>query len=263
MKFEIRALTFGGFYGGLWDQGENEYNEAQLDEALDIVQLTDEWGFGPNYRNEVAEIYAQDYVDMCNEILDVDLKRVSQRISSPREYNFETDKIFIEVEIDDYTKFIDKLIKFSDNPEYRAKLGNMIRERHTSCSGLWSWMSNDIEKWFMFMYDPDNSHYTSFFMAYLMEVIDPLTYEDLDYQVYSYVSESTGLHVVLPETPEAREEYELFQQYPEAYAAFVEGDGAGYFNGYCPKTEAWEEYKTLFHNFLEEYKTQPHENRNS
>ena len=257
MKFEIRALTFGGFYGGLWDQGENEYNEAQFDEALDIVQLTDEWGFGPNYRNEVAEIYAQDYVDMCNEILDVGLKRVSQRISSPREYNFETDKIFIEVEIDDYTKFIDKLIKFSDNPEYRAKLGNMIRERHTSCDGFWSWMSNDIEQWFMFMYEPENSHYTSFFMAYLMEVMGSEMYENLDVQVYDYVQESTDLHMLTPETEEAREEYELYQEHPEAYTAFVEGPGADYFNGYCPSAEDWDEYKDAFQNFLQEYNLEP------
>lgn len=255
MKFEIRALTFGGFYGGFWDQGENEYNEAQIDENLDIVQLTDEWGFGPNYRSEVAEIYAHNYVDMCNEILDVDLKRVSQSVVSPREYNFETDKIFIEVEVDDYTQFIDKLIKLADNPEYRAKLGNMIHERHTSCEGFWSWMSNDIEKWFMFMYDPDNSHYTSFFMAYLMEVMDPEMYEDLDYSVYAYVSESTGLHMLEPETEEAREEYELFQKYPEAYTAFVEGPGKDQMNSYCPSAEDWDEYKDQFNKFLQEYNT--------
>lgn len=253
MQIEIRALTFGGFYGGIWDQGENEYNAAQIEEDLEVIQLKDEWGFGSDYRDRVAEIYSQEYVDMLNEILDVDFKVISQRISSPREYNFETDKIFITVEVGDYEALVDKLIKLANNPEYRAELGNIIHDNHTSCSGFWSWMSNDIEKWFMFMYDPDNAHYTSFFMAYLMGVMNPEWYKSLDGDVYCYVCESTDLHQLMPETEEAKEEYALYLNTPEAYQAFVENSEIPFFSGYCPSKEDWLEYKTDFRYFLEEY----------
>lgn len=253
MEIEIRALTFGGFYGGLWDQGENEYNAAQLEEDLDVIQLKDEWGFGVEYRDKVAELYAQKYVDMCNKILDVDFKVIRQCISSPKEYNFETDKIFITVEVGDYEALVDKLIKLANDPKYRAELGNIIHDEHTSCSGFWSLMSNDIEEWFAFMYDPDYDYYTSFFMAYLMFLIDPEAYDGLDNQIYYYVSESTDLHCIRPETTEAEEEYELLQNNRDAYEAFVNGPGEGFFDGYCANSEDWAEYKTDFRYFLEEY----------
>lgn len=253
MQIEIRALTFGGFYGGAWDQGQNEYDAAQLCEDLDIVQLKDEWGFGPDYRNEVAKIYAEEYVDMCNKILDVGFKFISQSVESPREYNFATDKIFIQVEVGDYTALVNKLIKLSDTPEYRTKLGEIIRENHTSCSGFWSWMSNDIEKWFTLMYDSDNEHYVSYFIAYLMEVMVPDMVENFDCNIFSYVSESTDLHCLRPETEEAKEEYELLQENREAYEAFVTGSGAGELDGYCPNHGAWEIYKEGYQDFLKEY----------
>ena len=42
MQIEIRAMTFGGFYGGCWDQGEDEYRDAQCEEALEVCLLKDD-----------------------------------------------------------------------------------------------------------------------------------------------------------------------------------------------------------------------------
>lgn len=253
MQIEIQALTFGGFYGGRWDQGEDEYREAQCTEALEVVQLKDEWGFGSDYRTEVAKIYAEYYVDMINDIFDVDFRIVNQSISSPKEYNFATDKIYIQVEVGDYEQLIDKLIKIASNPKYRSELGKMIHEYHTSRSGFWSWMSNDIEEWFGLMYDPDNSHYTSYFIAYLMSLINPEKCDSLDNDIYCYVYELSGLQTLVPETDEAKDEYDLYIANPEAYTAFTEGPGAGEFNGYCPCHAAWEIYKDKYLDFLKEF----------
>lgn len=253
MQIEIRALTFDGFYGGRWDQGEDEYRDAQCEEALEVCQLKDEWGYGPDYRNEVAKIYAEHYINMVNEILDVDFKVISQEIESPREYNFANDKIFIQVEVGDYDMLIDKLIRLANKPEYRTKLAKIIHDQHTSCSGFWSWMSNDIEEWFGLMYDPNHADYTSYFIAYLISLINPVMYGALDEIVHWYICESTGLQCVQPETDEAKEEYELYLENPEAYTAFVEGPGAGEFNGYCPCHEAWEVYKEEYNDFLKDY----------
>lgn len=253
MQIEIRALTFGGFYGGRWDQGEDEYRDAQCEEALEVCQLKDDWGYGPDYRNEVAKIYAEHYIAMVNKILDVDFKIISQEIDSPREYNFTTDKIFIQVEVGDYEALVDKLIKLASGTEYRTKLAKIIHDEHSSCSGFWSWMSNDIEKWFGLMYDPDNVHYTSYFIAYLMSLMNPEMYGNLDDGVYCYINESTNLQSIRPETEEAKEEYGLYLENPEAYTAFVEGPGAGEFNGFCSCHAAWEIYKDDYMDFLKEY----------
>lgn len=250
MQIEIRALTFGGFYGGLWDQGEDEYRAAQYEKALEVIQLKDDWGFGPGYRSEVATIYAEYYINMVNEILDVDFKIVDQKIESPREYNFTTDKIFINVEVGDYEVLIDKLIKLASKPEYRADMSKIIHDNHTDRSGFWSWMSNDIEQWFGLMYDQDNDHYTSYFMAYLMSLMNPEMYYGLDDSIYSYINECTGLQIIEPETDMAKQEYEMYLGNPEAYAAFVEREGG---IGLYPDDEEWLEYKTDFRYFLEEY----------
>lgn len=250
MQIEIRALTFGGFYGGRWDQGEDEYRDSQCVEALEVCLLKDDWGYGPDYRNEVAKIYAEHYIDMVNEVLDVDFKIVGQEIDSPREYNFTNDKIFIMVEIDDYDALVDKLIKLASKPEYRTELAKIIHDEHTSYDGFWSWMSNDIEEWFGLMCNPDHADYTSYFIAYLVSLVNPQMYYNLDNDVYCYVNESSDLQIVRPETDKAKEEYEMYLEHPKAYAAFVEQNDLP---SLYPDEKEWAEYKTDFRYFLEEY----------
>lgn len=89
-----------------------------------------------------------------------------------REYNFSTDEIYATIEIGDYDALIKRISDLASDPKYRTELADIIHRNHTSRSGFWSWMSNDIEEWFGLIVDPDNNHYVSYMIGYLMQLID-------------------------------------------------------------------------------------------
>lgn len=251
---EIKAIGFSGFYGGIWDQGDNEYNALQAEiycsdtEGLDKLQLLDDWGFINTYRNDVAQEYAEQYIEAVNETLNVNLKLKFQTLSSPKEYNFETDKIFCTVEIESLRSLCDRLVQLAKDPDNYKYLKERIKKCHTSCSGFWSWMSNDVDKWLEFIYDGGNDHYIAYLIGYLMEALgeDP---KELNGRIYQYVEESTGLHEILPATQEAKEEYELFQKYGTIYTDWAEEHPKRYetrLSFPCFKETPWDEYEATF-----------------
>ena len=61
---------------------------------------------------------------------------------SPREYNFETDKIFIEIEENHATDFIEHIVK-----NYKKELEEKIKQRFTSRDGFWSHYKNGLDLW--------------------------------------------------------------------------------------------------------------------
>lgn len=221
----LKALGFSGFYQGFWDQGENEYNELQMrkydEDDFNLLNFLDDWGFGPDYRDKITKEYAERYVDLVNEVLHTDFMLTESSLSSPREYNFTTDEIFCEVEIEDFDSVITNLIyKMTSNGEILNAVKESIKQNHTSCDGFWSFMSNDIEDWMWLVRDPDNN-YLSYFIGYLVNAINPGCLHDLNEHIYCRVSESTDWHCVMPETVEAKEEYDLYTEHGEVYIDFL------------------------------------------
>lgn len=247
---EIKAIGFSGFYEGIWDQGDNEYNAIECerscgDEGFGNLQLLDDWGFAPNYREQVAELYGSEYVDLVNETLGLNLKLISQEIWSPKEYNFENDKFFLTCEVEDKVELCDKLRKIANLPKNYKWLKDTIYEYHSSCDGFWSWMSNDIEDWFGLIYTDDQ--YLMYLIAYLVQVCGG-DLGELNAWVYSQAQED-GLHTVEPTTPEAKEEYELFQKYGTIYTDWAEEHPKRYETGLsfpCFKETPWDEYEADF-----------------
>lgn len=211
MRCDFEVPSFTGFYQGIWDQSENEYNEIQMrkydDNGFEHLNFLDDWGFGPDYRDKIAKLFAEEYVDIMKRYLGIDIELVGYDIDSPKEYNFRTDRIFTIVDVSDYDTLVEKLCSLASNPIYRTKIAQTIKNEHTSCDGFWSWMSNDIEEWFGLMVNPDNSHYTSYFIGYLLDAICPAEIENLNEAIYSYVSESTDYHCVEPEEDDVEEYY--------------------------------------------------------
>jgi len=268
MKIELEALGFTGFYQGYWEQSENEYDEIQQMkyddyEDIEFLQFIDDWGFGPDYRDKIAKLFAEFYIDLLNDTLDLNLKLVAQSISSPREYNFTTDRIFCNVEIGDYDELVNKLIKLANAPENRDDMVETIRRNHSSCSGFISFMSNDLEEWCDdFLRDPDNG-YLSYFIGYLANVINAGCLRDNNELVYSCVIESTDYHLVQPETDEAKEEWELYLEYRDIYISFLKEYRQDHINPNkydWPEDNKyrydldWDEFKEAFSEHIEEYK---------
>lgn len=250
---DIEVLGFTGFYQGIWDQSENEWQEIHEmkygeHEDFESLHMIEDWGFPENYRDEVGKLFATEYVDQVNTLLGLDVKLIGSRISSPREYNFSTDEIYATIEIGDYDALIKRISDIASDPKYRTELADIIHRNHTSRSGFWSWMSNDIEEWFGLIVDPNNNHYVSYMIGYLMRLIDPEWFDEFNYNMYDYVECNTDLHNVSPITDIAKDEWELYEQFGSLYTKYADEHPLRY-----PDKWEWEDYKEEFLAHVDEY----------
>lgn len=250
---DIEVLGFTGFYQGIWDQGENEWREIHEmkygeHEDFESLHMIEDWGFPENYREEVGKLFATEYVDQINALLGLDIKLIKSCVSSPREYNFSTDEIYATIEIGDYDAMVKRISDIASDPKYRTELADIIRRNHTSCSGFWSWMSNDIEEWFGLIVDPENNHYVSYMIGYLMRLIDSLWFDEFNYNMYNYVECNTDLHCVNPITDIAKDEWSLYEQYGSLYTKYADEHPLRY-----PDKWEWEDYKEEFLEHADEY----------
>lgn len=156
----IIQIPFSGFYESKWsgevdgvEERETEYYESDrqaedgvppelrltASEYFDILfQHTD---YGAAYQK-----IARDYVYGFNQWLkgetDLDLGLTFESMSSPREYNFVTDRVFAHISPTSVKALFDRSV--ADNHE---RLRETIKERHTSRSGFCSYYSNDPDTW--------------------------------------------------------------------------------------------------------------------
>lgn len=113
-------LDFGGFY--------DSWHSDNLDSLIENFQINDErinW-------NETFNEYSKEFVKELNEWLNLDLEFVG--LYSPRFYNFENDKIDVEMNENDYNKILDNYLKDEKCIEY-------INESSKSRSGFISFCS--------------------------------------------------------------------------------------------------------------------------
>lgn len=150
-------LPFSGFYNSLYsgavddwerdtaeqqveqEEAQPEHRRLSLDELESII--LDCMDYNLAYQN-VAESYMSAYDDELSETLSVKLGLQWSLMTSPREYNFETDRIFVTVS---YATVL-RLFALSKRDGHK-ELGEMISARHTSRSGFHSFMSSDLAEW--------------------------------------------------------------------------------------------------------------------
>ena len=261
MRLDLQVPSFTGFYQGIWDQSENEWIETHEmkygeHEDFESLNLIDDWGFGPDYRDKVAKLFAEDYAKIIENCLGVPMEYIGYFIDSPKEYNFRTDCIYATFEVPDYDALVKRLNQLGSLPEYRTELAALIKKYHTSCDGFWSFMSNDIEEWFGLMYDPSNDHYTSYFTGYLLSLMAPEEIEGLNESEYEYVLESTDYHCVEPETDDAKDEWEVYLKYGSVYTDWAVEHPMRHPDPYRPgynTIDDWEDYKEQFLDYVKEY----------
>lgn len=261
MRLDLQVPSFTGFYQGIWDQSENEWieiHEMKYGEYEDFesLNLIDDWGFGPDYRYNIARLFAEDYAKIITHCLGVPMEYIGCFIDSPKEYNFRTDRIYATFEVPGYDALVKRLIQLGSLPEYRTELAALIKKYHTSCDGFISFMSNDIEEWFGLMYDPSNNHYTSYFTGYLLSLMAPEEIEGLNESEYEYVLESTDYHCVEPETDDAKDEWEVYLKYGSVYTDWAVEHPMRHPDPYRPgynTMDDWEDYKEQFLDYVKEY----------
>lgn len=150
-------LPFSGFYQALFEDELDQVIEYVTDELDDDTnsKVWDLYSDGMDYRKAFNDI-AKDYADWLVNKLHDELKQegfnigeipkdFNSELQSPKEYNFTTDKIWVDLPpnaIPNPTDF--------DNmhPEYGmlAKLDDEIRQAYTSRDGFISFVSNQVSE---------------------------------------------------------------------------------------------------------------------
>ena len=190
MKKLESTIPFDGFYESFisddidhqigqqieWDSDIYDLNEDEQ-QVLEDSYLSVNRSY---FYNQIAEDYTNFYIDALNERLKgFTLKATYKFFTSPREYNFETDRIFIEIEENHAIDFIKYIIK-----NHKKELENKIKDRFTSRSGFWSHYKNRLDLW-----TKDFKEWDCNMIGTCFELFD-LEEEDINYSLRDYLTES-------------------------------------------------------------------------
>ena len=183
------TIPFDGFYESFISDDIDHQIGQQIEWDTDIYDLNEDeqqvledsyLSVNRKYfYNQIAEDYTNFYIDALNERLKgFTLNAKFQLLTSPREYNFETDRIFIEIEENHAIDFIKYIIK-----NYKKELKEKIEDRFTSRSGFNSFYKNSLDLWPKDYSEWDHNQIgTCFELFYLEE-------EDINYSLREYMSE--------------------------------------------------------------------------
>ena len=183
------TIPFDGFYESFISADIDHQIGQQIEWDCDLYDLneSEEEILYNNYLsvntsyfyNQIAEDYTNFYIDALNERLKgFTLNAKFNLLTSPREYNFETDRIFIDIEKNHAVEFIKYIIK-----NYKKELENKIKERFTSRSGFWSHYKNGLDLWTKDFKEWDCNMIGTCFELFNLEE------EDINYSLREYLSE--------------------------------------------------------------------------
>ena len=184
------TIPFDGFYESFISADIDYQIGQQIEWDTDIYDLNENeqqilWD---NYLsvnrsylyNQIAEDYTNFYIEILNRRLKgFTLKAKFNLLTSPREYNFETDRIFIDIEKNHAIDFIKYIIK-----NYKKELEKKIKDRFTSRSGFNSFYKNSLDLW-----TKDFKEWDCNMIGTCFELFD-LEEEDINYSLREYLSET-------------------------------------------------------------------------
>ena len=184
------TIPFCGFYCSFIDDDIYHQIGQQIEWDCDIYDLNEDeqqvledsyLSINRSYfYNEIAKDYTNFYIDALNDRLEgFNLNAKFNLLTSPREYNFETDRIFIDIEKNHAIDFIKYIIK-----NYKKELEEKIKERFTSRDGFWSHYKNSLDLW-----TKDYSEWDHNQIGTCFELFD-LEEEDINYSLREYLSET-------------------------------------------------------------------------
>ena len=140
----IATIPFDGFYESIHTQVlDNTLDQMISDSNGDVYDALDSrimdhinW---VAVHDAYAKLFAENWIAVFNGDLKEKFNLAFESLSSPREYNFHTDRIFITVQPEDARR----MLQLVD----RTALAGLIRERFTSCSGFISHYPARLADW--------------------------------------------------------------------------------------------------------------------
>lgn len=146
-KAKIIRLPFQGFYGSWYSEELDNIEEREAEniadtEGVPVDVVADALYWTTDYAAAYRKIAAQYVEYFCDSLADefgLQTAMQFESMQSPREYNFETDRVFAYIRLGHVKALFDKVDK--------ERLSEKIKERFTSRSGFISFYSNDIADW--------------------------------------------------------------------------------------------------------------------
>lgn len=145
MEKKLIVIPFHGFYESI--------HSSMIDDAItsyydpegtgEPSTMPDDFWIKFNGYHDICQDYAKQYVehfqDKFNELTGLSIKLTFADLKSPREYNFETDRIFATISPQDAQSLFDFV--------NQGALSDVIKENFTSYDGFISFYSNDVLEW--------------------------------------------------------------------------------------------------------------------
>ena len=184
------TIPFCGFYESFISDDIDYQIGQQIEWDSDIYDLNEDeqqilWDsyLSVNrkyFYNQIAQDYTNFYIEILNRRLKgFELEAKFNLFTSPREYNFKTDRIFINIEKNHAIDFIKYIIK-----NYKKELEKKIKDRFTSRDGFISFYKNSLDLWI-----DDYSEWDCNMIGTCFELFD-LEEEDINYSLREYLSET-------------------------------------------------------------------------
>lgn len=196
-NFEIQLTLFPGFYESAlyncdtlyWETTDDEmeyWRDRFDDESLTADDLDIDF---PRFKEECCKAYIDAFFNnqLCPDFIE---KMEYSDLTSPRYYNFETDKLYVNVELAEDWR--DKVKTFmEENKEWLTK---RIKEDWTSRDGFCSFMDNTYDYWCdELQKDEPDVRYLGVIVTYMMEIEKDDVYEEIitdtleDFYVSEYI----------------------------------------------------------------------------
>ena len=192
-KTIVNLPNFEGFYCSWLDsemdnvaQMESEYYADEYNLSDDKKEEIKDDYFSQNYDElqvEICKTYIPHYFEAIEDEIDFELNASFESLTSPKFYNFETDRLFVEIDDIKITMLMNWI--FNNKLE---KLKEVIKDRFTERDGYIPYYSNDLEAWG----DVDTWDYNQLGTALLVFVDE---YADFNYTLHEYVSETIYNHI--------------------------------------------------------------------
>lgn len=192
------CLPFAGFYGSNYsyelDREEEQFCEYEAEESdegeksqaaelrLTASELADILYRVTDYQAAhltIAEWYVSGFESVASEYLGFDLGLTFETMTSPREYNFQTDRIFAFMPL----ASVEKLFALSAKDKHKA-FAAAIKARFTSYDGFLSGYDNRLESWLEKPLDEWDHNEVSTLLIAAME-LNGADSDELDSELYA------------------------------------------------------------------------------
>ncbi len=184
----IAAIPFRGFYNSSYSYAIDSEMENSIDYYYKEYELTEaqrdtlangylEKNVSEFYYN-VSKDYAESFIYEIERETGLTLNARFESMESPKEYNFQTDRLFIELPEASAIAFVNYILA-----NHKEELEKLIAQRFTSRSGFISHYDNTLEAWG----DPSEWDYNQ--LGTCFEIFEYLEHEIYDsYNIYETIS---------------------------------------------------------------------------